>query len=84
MDLFWIRLWTNSLDQIRIMNDSCSILQEVPLTFKPGSAWRYGLGIDFLEMVLMKATGKSQGLLMKELIFEPLEMTNTGFVLEDS
>ncbi len=66
------------------LNELLSTLQELPLAFPPGSAWRYGLGIDVLGMVLMRAAEKPLGLLMEELIFEPLEMKNTSFDLQDS
>ena len=36
------------------LNLLLSTLEELPLAFNPGTAWRYGLGIDVLGMVLMR------------------------------
>ena len=66
------------------LNLLLSTLEELPLAFNPGTAWRYGLGIDVLGMVLMRVSGKDLGTLMKEQIFDPLGMNDTGFFLPEA
>ena len=61
------------------LNLLLSTLEELPLAFNPGTAWRYGQGIDVLGMVLMRVSGKDLGTLMKEQIFDPLGMNSSFF-----
>ncbi|MDP6948331.1 MAG: serine hydrolase domain-containing protein [Arenicellales bacterium] len=56
-------------------------LSELPLVFSPGSAWRYGFGLDLLGIAIMRVTGKSLGEVMRDLIFKPLAMNDTRFEL---
>ncbi len=51
----------------------------VPLAFQPGERWMYGLSADVLGAVVEVATGKRYGDILREEIFEPLRMTDTGF-----
>lgn len=55
-----------------------------PLLFDPGDAWEYGSGIDWAGQVVEGATGKRLGEYLRQRIFEPLEMSSTGFLLDDS
>ena len=59
-------------------------LSELPLVFPPGTAWRYGYGLDVLGVAMMRATGKSLGKLFDELVFKPMGMTDTGFSVSGS
>ncbi len=51
----------------------------LPLAFEPGETWMYGFSIDILGIVLEVLTGKSLGEYLKENIFDPLGMRDTGF-----
>lgn len=51
--------------------------------FKPGTRWRYGVSADILGAVIEVITGKTLGEFMKEEIFDPLGMTDTGFYVPD-
>ena len=72
------------------MSQNCSLgglletLSELPLVFPPGTAWHYGYGLDVLGVFMMRASGKSLGQLFNELVFQPLGMTDTGFVIQHS
>lgn len=52
------------------------------LAFQPGSSWEYGTSADILGAVIEAASGKRFGEFLKEEIFEPLGMKDTGFWLK--
>ena len=56
-----------------------NLVGQLPLAFEPGEKWMYGFSIDVLGAVVEVLTGKSLGEYMKENIFDPLGMKNTGF-----
>ncbi len=52
-----------------------------PLLFDPGERWEYGVNIDWAGKVVESVRGKRLGDVMRERIFEPLGMNDTGFTL---
>ena len=73
-------------DAIDISADGKSSLGEMmaklasqPLAFQPGSQFRYSVSTDALAHVIEKASGRTIGSLLKEYIFEPLDMTDTDY-----
>ena len=56
-----------------------NLVGQLPLAFEPGEKWMYGFSIDVLGAVLEVLTGKSLGEYLKENIFDPLDMKDTGF-----
>lgn len=52
------------------------------LAFQPGTSWEYGTSADVLGAVVEVAGGKRFGEFLKEEIFEPLDMKDTGFWLQ--
>ena len=50
-----------------------------PLHFEPGSRYLYSLSHDVLGAVMEVATGKTLGKLLKELLFDPLEIEDMTF-----
>jgi methyl acetate hydrolase len=52
-----------------------------PLLFDPGTRWEYGTGIDWAGQIVERVGGKRLGEVMREHIFEPLGMAETGFRL---
>ena len=55
----------------------------VPLSFFPGSRWAYGFNADVMGAVIEVATGKRFGEWLKEEIFDPLGMSDTGFAVTE-
>ena len=56
---------------------------DLPLVFDPGSAWDYGIGIDWAGKAVEAVSGKTLGAWLRENLFEPLGMRDTGFQLTD-
>lgn len=51
----------------------------VPLVFDPGTQWQYGIGIDWAGLLIEAVTGQTLGDHLREVVFEPLGMTETTF-----
>ena len=60
-------------------------LAAVPLDFQPGTLWRYSplLGFETLSRIVEIASGQPYDRFLKERIFDPLGMKDTGFILTD-
>ncbi len=56
-----------------------NLVGELPLAFEPGEKWMYGFSIDVLGAVIEVLSGKSLGEYLRENIFDPLGMKDTGF-----
>jgi CubicO group peptidase (beta-lactamase class C family) len=52
-----------------------------PLVSDPGEAWEYGVNIDWLGRVVEAVSGKSLDVYLRDHIFTPLGMHDTGFTL---
>ena len=57
----------------------CNRLGEQPLAFQPGTHWRYSTCADVLGAVVEAVSGKRFSQFLKEELFEPLGMKDTGF-----
>ena len=51
-----------------------------PLAFDPGERWEYGISIDWVGRLVEWASGQSLDSYLREHVFAPLGMTDTGFV----
>lgn len=54
-------------------------LAELPLIAQPGSAMYYGNSTDLLGLLIGRIEGTSLGEVLRQRIFEPLRMKDTGF-----
>ncbi len=54
-------------------------LARFPLAFQPGARWKYSYGIDVAARLIEVISGKPLGDFLKERLFDPLSMPNTGF-----
>ena len=57
----------------------CDRMGQIPLTFHPGTHWRYSTCADILGAVIEVVSGKPFDVFLQEEIFEPLGMKDTGF-----
>ncbi len=51
----------------------------LPLMRQPGEKWMYDLGLDVLGVLIARASGQPLETFLRERIFEPLGMKDTGF-----
>ncbi len=54
-------------------------LGTLPLLHQPGEKWMYNTGSDVLGVLIARAAGQSFESFLRERIFEPLGMRDTGF-----
>ena len=54
-------------------------LSELPLVFQPGERFNYGHSIDVLGFLAARVLGRDLGSAMREKLFAPLGMADTGF-----
>lgn len=56
-------------------------LGPLPLMHQPGSAWEYSRATDVLGAVLEAVEGASLGQILRQRVFDPLGMHDTGFAV---
>lgn len=54
-------------------------LGTLPLLHQPGEQWMYNTGSDVLSVLIARASGQPLAEFLRERIFEPLGMRDTGF-----
>ncbi|MBE1488794.1 serine hydrolase domain-containing protein [Plantactinospora soyae] len=54
-------------------------LGELPLMYQPGERWQYNISNDVLGVLVARVTGQPFETFLRERIFEPLGMKDTGF-----
>ena len=57
---------------------------KTPLTTDPGTRWEYGTNIDFVGKAVEAISGKRLDAYLRDNMFTPLGMTDTGFKISDS
>lgn len=74
----------------RIMNDATRPLEALidelatlPLAFQPGTRWHYSVGIDVAARLIEVLSGQALGDFLRDRLFEPLGMGDTGFGVPD-
>jgi CubicO group peptidase (beta-lactamase class C family) len=54
-------------------------LSKIPLEFSPGEAWNYSVSVDVIGYLIGKISGVPFEQFLKQRIFDPLGMNDTGF-----
>jgi CubicO group peptidase (beta-lactamase class C family) len=54
-------------------------LAKIPLLYQPGTRWVYSVSVDIQGYIVQKLSGMPLADFMRERIFEPLGMKDTGF-----
>ncbi len=71
------------LDCARDLAELADMLAGLPLEHQPGEIWEYSRAIDVLARVVEVVAGESLDRFLKTRIFQPLDMTSTGFGTRD-
>jgi methyl acetate hydrolase len=82
---FWnadLAAWERSAHAPARASGSRAVLQ-APLVAEPGTTFLYGNGTDWLGLVVEAVCGRSLDEVVSAQITEPLEMTRTGFALDE-
>src|SRR5688572_1439521 len=58
-------------------------LASLPLQFHPGDQWAYGPSVDVQAFLVERISGKPFDEYLKENIFDPLGMKNTGYLIPE-
>jgi CubicO group peptidase (beta-lactamase class C family) len=67
------------LDARRSLAEGIDDLARLPLAFQPGSRFQYSLGVDVAARMIEAVSGRPLGAFLRERLFEPLRMVDTGF-----
>ncbi|HET7470266.1 MAG TPA: serine hydrolase domain-containing protein [Gemmatimonadales bacterium] len=59
-------------------------LGELPLAHQPGERWLYHTSAEILGVLIARVSGRPFGTFLRERIFEPLGMTDTGFQVPEA
>ena len=57
---------------------------KTPIMTEPGTRWEYGTNIDFVGKAVEAASGKKLDAYLRDHLFTPLGMTDTGFKIGDA
>ena len=79
-DLYRKQLW-GKVDENPKMSlaEAVELITKLPLAFHPGTAWRYSVAIDVLGFLVQVISGQPFETFLKERIFDPLGLVDTGF-----
>jgi CubicO group peptidase (beta-lactamase class C family) len=72
----------NITDRAQPLQAMIDKLARLPLPVQPGSDWRYGPVVDIQGYVVEKLSGKTLDVFLRERIFDPLGMVDTGFWID--
>ncbi|HEX6997623.1 MAG TPA: serine hydrolase domain-containing protein [Gammaproteobacteria bacterium] len=65
-------------------NPGVDPIEAFPLLFDPGTGWAYAGGIAVVARVLEQTEGTTLDAFLQERIFDPLEMSDTGYSVPDA
>lgn len=57
---------------------------DLPLAFQPGEGWLYHSGFDVLPILLERLTGEPLDTFLRQTLFDPLGMIDTGLAVPDA
>jgi len=68
-----------ALDRKKTLAEMTQAISSAPLLYQPGTQWVYGINTDVLARVIEVASGKTFSDFLKNRLFTPLGMPDTGF-----
>jgi len=66
------------------LEDWIDHLDRFPLAFQPGTRWHYSLAIDVIARLIEIISGQKLQLFLRERLFSPLGMVDTGFSVPEN
>jgi methyl acetate hydrolase len=84
---FTYDIW--SADMVRLqaregipgIGDCRNVTLRTPLLFDPGDRWEYGINVDWVGKAVEHVSGRSLEEYLREQVFAPLGMADSGFVI---
>jgi len=74
----------NGVSKLPPMSSGRRAALRVPLMFDPGDRWEYGINIDWVGRLVEEVSGEHLDVYMRDHIFAPLGMDDTGFRPNDA
>ncbi|MEE3331784.1 MAG: serine hydrolase domain-containing protein [Myxococcota bacterium] len=71
------------LDRDQTLAEMITKLSKLPLRYAPGTDWSYSVSNDVQGRLVEVISGQTLDVYMKERIFDPLDMPDTGFTVPD-
>ncbi len=65
------------------LSDMAGKLSKIPLGYQPGQRWEYGISVDVQAYLVEKLTGKSFDQYLKEVVLDPLGMSETSYFIAE-
>jgi CubicO group peptidase (beta-lactamase class C family) len=80
-------LWTDAVAELMgtpgtTLQSAVQVLATLPLANQPGMAWRYGLSFEALAALVEVVSGLWYDQFLRQRIFEPLGMVDTGYIIQ--
>ncbi|HUP12335.1 MAG TPA: serine hydrolase domain-containing protein, partial [Niastella sp.] len=66
------------------LSEMAKKLASLPLEFHPGDQWSYGPSVDVQAYLVERLSGKPFDQYVQEIIFDPLKMTHTRYVVAEN
>lgn len=66
------------------LEEEINLLATIPLLYQPSSNWVYSVSVDILARIIEIVSGTTLQNQLKNRIFDPLKMNNTGFSINES
>ncbi len=72
---------TDAMNPSNTLGEMSKKLATLPLLFHPGDQWNYGPSVDVQARLVEQLSGKPFDQYLQETIFNPLNMTHTGYIV---
>ncbi|HEU4780885.1 MAG TPA: serine hydrolase domain-containing protein [Steroidobacteraceae bacterium] len=69
--------------QVFDLDEMVARVAELPLAYEPGTVLHYSIGFDVMGLVIERVSGKGYDTFLEERLFAPLDMSSTGFQVEE-
>ncbi|HVX75900.1 MAG TPA: serine hydrolase domain-containing protein [Bradyrhizobium sp.] len=79
VDAFYRTRKIGEVEKAGTLDSMIEELGKIPLEFSPGEAWNYSVSTDVIGYLVGKISGQPFEQFLKQRIFDPLGMSDTGF-----